>query len=172
MNDSNMVDVASFGYSNRITRFLSVGGNINFGSTERNSKEFTTFGIGCLVKPAINRNSYYQIGLSKLNLFINPILYNEYAVLYPKELIGFLKGVNPGVINAVNGRKIRINNAPKRPNITPILISLFSIEISYHTVKLYIKKYSILINHSNIYLSNKILKKLTKSHDIKISLSS
>jgi hypothetical protein len=61
-------------------------------------------------------------------------------VLYPKELIGFLKGVNPGVINAVNGRKIRINIAPKRPNTTPILISLLFIEIINHIGILLIKK--------------------------------
>jgi len=60
-------------------------------------------------------------------------------VLYPKELMAFLKGVNPGVKNAVNGRKIRKNNAPKRPNSTPILISFITIEISYHIGKLYIK---------------------------------
>ena len=79
-------------------------------------------------------------------------------MLYPKELIGFLKGVNPGVINAVSGRKIRINNAPKKPNTTPILISFLSIEIIYHIGVLFIKIHTILINRSIIYLLSQVIK--------------
>ena len=66
----------------------------------------------------------------------------------------FLKGVNPGVRNAVNGRKIKINNAPKKPNNTPILISFMTIVIIYHNGNLYIKKHLILISRSIIYFKS------------------
>jgi hypothetical protein len=72
---------------------------------------------------------------------INPIKNNEFAVLYPNELMAYLNGVNPGVKNAVNGRKIIKNNAPEKPNSTPILISFINIEISNHNGKLYSKNF-------------------------------
>ena len=63
---------------------------------------------------------------------INPIPNNELAGLYPKELIGWTKGVNPGVSSAVNKSNIIINNEPKRPRTTPILIFFISNEMINH----------------------------------------
>ena len=75
-------------------------------------------------------------------------------MLSPKELMVFLKGVNPGVRKAVNGTRIKINNAPKTPNNTPILISFIAIAIIYHNGNLYIKKHLILISRSIIYFKS------------------
>ena len=76
IDNNDFEDVATFSYSRRFTQY---GGNINYGKINNNVDDFLSFGVGFLLRPAINRNSFYRINNSPTNLFFNPLLYNKFA---------------------------------------------------------------------------------------------
>ena len=80
LEEESFLDVATVAYSFRINNFLSIGGNFNYGGYNKNDEDFASVGIGCLLQPGINRDSFYQTGNSPFYLFVNPALYEKFAL--------------------------------------------------------------------------------------------
>jgi len=75
---TDVLDVATAAFSQRIAPFFSVGGCINYGKYNMSQKSFVTSSIGLMFKPAISRFSFYQSGNSLANFLYHPMLYDKF----------------------------------------------------------------------------------------------
>lgn len=78
--DQKNLEVITAAYSCRISQFFSIGANINYGQIDHDEDHFVSASLGCLLKPAINRYSFYQAANSPWHLFFNPALYEKFAL--------------------------------------------------------------------------------------------
>ncbi len=69
------------------------------------------------------------------------------------------KGLNPGVKRIVIGNITKINNAPKKPNNTSILLSFITTILNPHNRKLFIKIQLIFISKRHFYLKSDLMSK-------------
>ena len=77
---ADFLDVATIGYGRRINPFIAIGANFNYGKLNNVSDDFATTSVGILFRPAVTRSSFYQSGNSLLDLFVDPALYNRFAL--------------------------------------------------------------------------------------------
>ncbi|MBD3287312.1 hypothetical protein GF337_00775, partial [candidate division KSB1 bacterium] len=77
---SDFLDVATVAYGRRVNPFMAFGANLNYGKLNYSPDDFVTASFGMLFRPAVNRYSFYQSGNSILDLFVNPALYNRFAL--------------------------------------------------------------------------------------------
>ncbi len=77
---ADFLDVASVAYGRRINPFVAVGANLNYGKLNNVPDDFVTASAGILFRPAVTRYSFYQAGNSLLDLFVNPALYDRFAL--------------------------------------------------------------------------------------------
>jgi len=80
LEEESFLDVATVAYSYRINQFLAIGGNLNYAGYNKKDEDFVSVSVGCLLKPGINRYSFYQTGISPIYLLVNPALYEKYAL--------------------------------------------------------------------------------------------
>ncbi|MEE4310878.1 MAG: tetratricopeptide repeat protein [candidate division KSB1 bacterium] len=73
------LDIATIAYSYRINQFFSAGANLNYGQYNNDHDDFTSFGVGLLLKSSVNRSSFTQSDFSMLDLFTRPDFYDRFA---------------------------------------------------------------------------------------------
>ena len=80
MLSDNTLEVSSGAVGRRLNEFISTGAALNFGKYTETNRNFISTSFGLLLKPSINRYSFYQNKLSITNFLISPQLYDKFAL--------------------------------------------------------------------------------------------
>ncbi|MBN2009394.1 tetratricopeptide repeat protein [candidate division KSB1 bacterium] len=78
--NNQLIKIGTLGYGRRLTRYFSIGGNLNYGNNNETNEDFTTCGIGMMLRPALNQTSFYRTDHDFADLFFSPALYEKFAL--------------------------------------------------------------------------------------------